>query len=170
MPIVISLFLIDMTISANVSCNSLAIIDGLSIFQSVATDEKRLIIALVGLSPFSSLVSWKILWHWLVIWTFWFDTLLFWLRVFYLTLFSSHRNTLWNKFSDGNGIYLAVLVFCHTYLLFIVIQFTVHFVVGIFTDADEYVRYRRYAQQSVCTSRATSFRSYPFNGDVHWCP
>ena len=32
-------------------------IDGLAIFQSVATDEKRLIIPLVGLSPFSSLVS-----------------------------------------------------------------------------------------------------------------
>ena len=32
-------------------------IDGLAIFQGIATDEKRLIIALVGLSPFSSLVS-----------------------------------------------------------------------------------------------------------------
>ena len=32
-------------------------IDGLAIFQSVATDEKRLIIPLVGLSPFFSLVS-----------------------------------------------------------------------------------------------------------------
>ena len=30
-------------------------IDGLAIFQSIATDEKRLIIPLVGLSPFSSL-------------------------------------------------------------------------------------------------------------------
>ena len=29
-------------------------IDGLAIFQGVATDEKRLIIPLVGLSPFSS--------------------------------------------------------------------------------------------------------------------
>lgn len=32
-------------------------IDGLAIFQSIATDEKRLIIVFVGLSSFSSLVS-----------------------------------------------------------------------------------------------------------------
>ena len=91
-------------------------IDGLAIFQSVATDEKWLIITFVSLSPFSSWGFWKILWHWFVIGTFRFSTLLFWLRAFYLALFSFHGNTLWNKFSDGNGIYLAVLFFL-SYLL-----------------------------------------------------
>ena len=119
-------------------------IDGLSIFQSVATDEKRLIIALIRLSPLSSWDSWKILWYWFVIWTFWFDTQFFWLRAFHLTLFSFHENTLWNKFSDGNEIYLVVLVLCHTSLFFIVIQFTVHFIADIFTDEDKYIRYWRY--------------------------
>lgn len=67
----------------------------------------------------------------------------------------------------------SILPFWFSVILFlifiVVIQFTVHFVADIFTDEDEYIRYRRYAQQSTCTSRAASFRSYPFSGDVHWC-
>ena len=70
----------------------------------------------------------------------------------------------------ATGSILPFWFFVILFLIFIVvIQFTVHFVADIFTDEDEYIRYRRYAQQSTCTSRAVSFRSYPFSGDVHWC-